>query len=423
MLKELILGYISLVYSIIAHVLCYQKCTGREFNQNKLKSIIVILIFTFINFLCSLYGNIYIKTYISMLMFFLIYKIIYKADTKEIIITTIILTTMSIILEFLLMGVMTTIIPNMNKLNDNLIYKTISTFIHSTIFYLIIAIPKINSVIKKIINKLKEKIKIEIVLLAIIVIINIMTVLYGDNYKDYKIFFIIGISIISLISLLLLLICIMLSKEKVNIQNKILRENIEEYEKIADDYSELKHNLTNDLLAIKSIANKKAQDLVDEKIKKYHKNYNWVNKLSNIPKGLQGLVYIKLNSITKYKINFEVKSNLKENLIEKIKSKTYANLCDILGIILDNAVEATRKSKDKSIFINMEESNQEVKIQIINTFKDELDLDKIGKSKYSTKGLKRGIGLNYINKISNKSIKVKKEIINNLFVVNISFDI
>ena len=132
---------------------------------------------------------------------------------------------------------------------------------------------------------------------------------------------------------------------------------------------------------------------------------------------MQGLIYLKIKEAKNKKINIILNS---ENHIN-IKNKDYFYLCETIGILIDNAIEASIKSNSHTVVIDIDENEKRLKIDIINIFNNKIDLNKISKKNYSTKEIKSGIGLYYISKINNNNIDVKYKIINNLFISKIIY--
>ena len=62
-------------------------------------------------------------------------------------------------------------------------------------------------------------------------------------------------------------------------------------------------------------------------------------------------------------------------------------------------------------------------LKVINKFSNNINLNEIGNKDYSTKNRNSGIGLNYVNKIKNKNITTKIQIVNNLFISIIEYKI
>ncbi len=88
--------------------------------------------------------------------------------------------------------------------------------------------------------------------------------------------------------------------------------------------------------------------------------------------------------------------------IENIPGIKISELCEIIGIFLDNAVEEACKST-KSIGIKMQNGNSYIEISISNNCESKPDLQMIVKEGYSTKGDGRGMGLAITKKIIEKN--------------------
>lgn len=136
---------------------------------------------------------------------------------------------------------------------------------------------------------------------------------------------------------------------------------------------------------------------------------------------IQGTIY---NYIIKAKhngINFTIGVN-KE--IPKVESLTSIELSRILGIILDNAMEATYNIKNncnKEVMLSIYVDDSYVVYKVKNTYAVKPDFSKIFVSYYSTKGKGHGRGLMIVKKIIDKHknafLQIKLE--ENLFVVEI----
>ena len=121
--------------------------------------------------------------------------------------------------------------------------------------------------------------------------------------------------------------------------------------------------------------------------------------------------YRKLNN--DYEINISVKNEIKDEVLELISARSYNLLCETLGVILDNSLEATSKSEEKIIYLEFMEKEDKLIINVTNTFKNNIDLEFLGTINYSSKNKSRGLGLYSI--IGRKNVSVKTTIRNNLF--------
>lgn len=122
------------------------------------------------------------------------------------------------------------------------------------------------------------------------------------------------------------------------------------------------------------------------------------------------------------KENIKVELEIKMNFT-KINIKPY-ELAKILGILLDNAIEATRKCEEKNIFLSfLADKNKDI-VKISNTYDNtkQIDINKIFIKGYSTKQKNTGLGLWEIKQIllkhNNLDLYTNKE--GNLFVQELS---
>ena len=166
------------------------------------------------------------------------------------------------------------------------------------------------------------------------------------------------------------------------------------------------HENKNEFLTVRNMikdnpdeAIKYIDKLIDNKIED---NNKIMKKTAKIPSGgLKATIYSKLCLMDKLKIKYKLNIardvhttdliNLDEDLVLKI--------CKILGVFLDNAIEAVKKLKKKEIFIEIYSMDDNLCIDITNNFKGNLDLNKISEQKYTTKGEGHGYGLSLVDKL------------------------
>ena len=100
-------------------------------------------------------------------------------------------------------------------------------------------------------------------------------------------------------------------------------------------------------------------------------------------------------------------------------------MCHILGIYIDNAIQAAEESRRKSLSIEIYVMNDMLNFVISNTYKGSINLEKLGKKGYSTKGKNHGMGLYLAKKIikQNDKFSYKPLIINKLFVQKLIYKI
>ncbi|MBV7274552.1 GHKL domain-containing protein [Clostridium sp. PL3] len=205
--------------------------------------------------------------------------------------------------------------------------------------------------------------------------------------------------------------------KKINSQLKIF---VKENEKMTYELKRIRHNALNILYGLSGyIENSDWQGLTEyfyqfeEQIKDLKGNYIFsINNIKN--HALKGLLVVKLDKAKSLGINVSVEL---ENIIylEKKFIKT-TDLCELLGVYLDNAIEAASEAKIKKLNICILENVKSIVISIRNTFNEIPNVSDINRG-ISTKGKDRGIGL-----ILSKNILRKyNNIIHNTFIEYIFF--
>ncbi len=197
---------------------------------------------------------------------------------------------------------------------------------------------------------------------------------------------------------------------------------IKTFEDWIDNEQMYRHELKNNLSIIRSMTkNKKIINKIDEMLKfSIILDENDIECLKNIPKGgLKGLLYYKLaiSKTNKIKLIIEVSPKVTKT-IKKLNDKDLKQTCIILGIYLDNAMEASMKTKKKNVTLEIYESNNSLIFVISNTYKDLIPIKKMYTDGYTTKGAGRGRGLYYANKVLSKSKNMysKKTFLDDYFI-------
>lgn len=196
---------------------------------------------------------------------------------------------------------------------------------------------------------------------------------------------------------------------------------------MVDGVRTLKHDYNNIIQALNGYVTTKQYDKLAEHINGVLKECNIVNNLSVIdPKifnepAIYGVVGAKYFLANKDNINFDF------DVMTDIAKINFSmpDLSRILGILLDNAIEATKKSQKQYIRLEMKfdrRKNSDI-IRIFNTYDTniQIDLTKIYEKGFSTKEVKSGIGLWEVKKLINKSknSQIYATIENDMFVQNI----
>jgi len=167
------------------------------------------------------------------------------------------------------------------------------------------------------------------------------------------------------------------------------------------DLRRFKHDWVNNLTVIYSMLKmnkiKELNQYVSELIVQNTEHSN--TEIFNIKNaGLFGIISSKINQAKEKGISVEL-SVIGE--VENIPGVKISELCEIVGIFLDNAIEEALKS-DKSISIVVYKSEKCIELSISNSCQNAPDIQSIYLEGFSTKGENRGMGLAIAKKILEK---------------------
>lgn len=411
-LKQFLYVVASLI-TVLSVFWCFKHFIGESKTIN-LKLALLLVLGSFINSALFYTELALVKNIYSVLFFILIFKISSKKSFHESLYYAILLWIYGMAVD--IFSMLTVAISGFDNVLASIeieYARVISTLIISLILFLISFISPIkkftNNIVKKLV-KIKPSLLVDIVFIIIIIFLSIICIV---NIKQANI-----VLCAVIVSVLFLLLLIVVIDKNYNVNrlkevNNLLIKNNEFFIKLDADYRVLKHNLTNQLLGIRSVADNKTKKLLDDLIANYNSKFIASQDIKKIPEGINGLIYEKLYNFNCNEIKFAVENNMKSNLLDVLKPRKFNNLCELIGIAIDNSLEATLDSKEKCILIDFEETKDSIVVKISNTFKNSFDLEKIGNMNYSTKNTGRGLGLFSI--LTRNGIITKIKIINNLF--------
>ena len=265
-------------------------------------------------------------------------------------------------------------------------------------------------------------------------VISILLLFISINVIVFSIYSNVGIVNIFIINFFFLFIyCIIffisMSERNANVKYKQEREmlinNLNQYEKMLDYQRVNNHENKNQLLVIKSMIEKKDEktlDYINEIIKdKREDNEILYTKAKRIPSGgLQGLIYQKmlLGQENKIRFNLNVSKDIRKIDIFEENSKLNYDICRIIGIVLDNAIEEVVKlnRSEREILISMY-IDEYFTIEVSNHFIGSIDFEKIYSKGYTTKSKGHGYGLSLLKKIvdENENIINEKQVLDDIF--------
>lgn len=421
---QFLIFYICSIISVIVQIYATSKIMNLQIVCNKKIAILIInIISILISYLFSISDS-FIRVILTFGLVITTNYILFHAEWKKTIITTFIVNTMFAISE-ILFSLFTMFILKIDATNYGLKFfgSLISNISISAIVFFFLKIPFLMDILKKMINISQNRIIIYIISFLGIMISALS--LYSSYFK---------LSSSELLFVMLLYILIYLfivykffdeknMRENIENKNNLLIENISEYEKIIEVQKIEAHENKNQLRIIKGMIkdnNNELNEYIDTLLNEHKKkDKDLMNQVQNIPNsGLSALIYSKLLGLSKeFNINLIVSRTVTAKKMSLISNETNVDIYKILGVFLDNAIEAANLTEDKILGIELFVENNQFNIIISNSFIDIIDLEIIDEPKYSTKGQNRGYGLTLVKSILSKNtlIKNRRKISNNIF--------
>ena len=300
------------------------------------------------------------------------------------------------------------------KFDSGVVYNTFAQTIISTLLVNILLI-LLTLILKKPLRKISN-IKLtnnkEIIMYLALSLFSILVVFYTEysnvNSSSNKELILGIIVIISFVLILYSLVKQKMENNKLMTRYLKLLEFIKNYEKELDKQKELRHESKNQLITARSkIVDKKKEyevieylnSIIADYVKGNNEKYTSFQYLP--ANGIKGFFYYKANEAENNGIHLSinVSPKVENTFIGNLDTNDFKQLGILLGVYLDNAIEASKNSKDKKMAIEIYKTGEDVEIIISNTYEGKIDTESIGKTKYTTKGKNHGYGLMLVSKI------------------------
>ena len=340
-------------------------------------------------------------------------------------------------LKFFISFILTFCIFQISDICAGVVFQSLMMSGHSSMhLYLQIIMPQVFViVIACILSKLASKVynanfnisedKLLLVYTNVVLIVFMILVQYNNISKDT--------GQVMVVSLLLICFFLLISHFLFMILSKLYREKnekkyIEMYNKIIEDslenMKEFKHDYRNTLMSIGGFIESGNMD----ELKSYFNNnilkaQNAHNQnilgLANIKnKAVKGLLYGKISELIALNIdvNINIESEIDSFVIKDI------DICKIIGILIDNAIEASLNAEKKVVYLGILNTDEDIYVILANTYGEQPILANIFNKGYSTKGINRGLGLSIIRDLNEKkynNMDIKTALKDDMFNIEI----
>ena len=175
-----------------------------------------------------------------------------------------------------------------------------------------------------------------------------------------------------------------------------LYEYVQTMEESLDNEQMNIHEYKNQLSVIRSMTNnKKIKEYIDSLVDECPDDAKWNTELKNLPQGgLKGLLHYKLACASKKNLNVLITvSPDTAPVIKDLSLEEMKQLSRLVGIYMDNAMEAALDTEKKNVALEIYKIKDTVNIVISNSANiDESKVKMIGKKGFTSKGKGHGRG-------------------------------
>ena len=378
------------------------------------KYVVINIISAFLFFLIQYFNVGAFRPFITMFTFFIIFKLYYNMSLSKTLIGV-----FSIFLLFCISELWYSIILSIFlKLDIDKIMQNANVYLLSNIIILIncIIFSHITYVYKflnYIISWYKESEFKKLIIFSFLGLTVITYILYNNfvnvlppSISAFTNVFCIGVFVF----------VIGFFKEKSN-NNKIAIEYIQllNYVKVYEDEVEEKsknqHEYNNQLIVIKNLIspkNKKAIEYIDKQLNDEveSEDRSWLGKLKYVPQGgLKGLIYYKIQEMLKNNITIfvDISPQLQKVNDNKNVNKYLEDISKIIGVYLDNAIQAVNELPEKYIILEIYLEDNYIVFSLSNNYRNKINFDEVDIKGYTTKGYGHGYGLSLVKDILSKN--------------------
>lgn len=405
---------------------------GKSKNTT-LKNILAILVCTTLITIIFINTNEILKTILMCTIFTMVFKIIFKSNISKSVLMSIIYIIILMLSDLLVLLFLIVIL----QMPKETIYTSFAGSVLGNVctnIIMLLIIYLLRKPLKKLLGYSFSTNK-KIIIVSIVTI-TITVYFFFKIIAGYKV----NNSVITYLMCMIAFITILLTLYREKIENESIIKKYDElldvmktYEVDIENQRTLIHENRNELMTIRSKAidknaSKEFIEYMDSVIgDKVSTSISKYSKFTHLPSnGLKGFFYYKSMEAERrgIKVSANVSKKIENSFLKDLDTKTYKDLARLIGVYLDNAIDASEKSEDKKLGIEIHLIKENIKIIITNTFSNDVDLSKIGKERYTTKGKNHGHGLLLVSSIirNNNRFIAKTKVDQNLYIQELTIN-
>lgn len=403
----LIVKIITAVFTSLMYIGMWKVLLDKKVNYKSIKTYIAIALFSIIILLNFLYNNQYIRIAIITLVFMPFIKFFFKEKLSVCAIIAILSQIIDLISEMIFAFIMGVLFNKVNELDLYMGELFTIWFLYGS-NYLMVRIP-IFKKIKKFMEEKVENISNKFFIIFSIVLLIVYNYFISVVYYKIDVVLLGVINTIIIIIYAILVFKFLITKSDYNeISNKYVNSisSLKEYEDIMDKYRVLNHENKNQLLTIRAMILKK-EDKIPEYIDTIINttiidSENLMFETNKIPAGgLRAIIYSKMTYMQSKNINvtLDIEKHVRTVELINLDDKLVLDICKIIGVFLDNAIEEVENIDKKEVIIQLYVEENDLCIAITNNIKSKLEINKIDNKGYTTKEKGHGYGLTLVKNI------------------------
>ena len=413
----------------IANIYMWHKLHNQKINFKNYKVYVSIIFISIICIFNYYFVNNYIKILTILVASFIGNWFLFKRkDTSNIFVP--IISELIILLSELMISIVAFTILNldMNFVSSNyfgsLIINILIGFM-SVILVNISFFKKLLNFLQKITSNIPKNIIISIFALLIIICNFLLAISYYKIETKYVLIF----DTVMIIIYSFIVFKMLEQKNRyIKISNKYNMTNttLKELEQNVTRLKITNHENKNQLLTIRNMI-KKGEDgkslikhienIVNTKIKDDETLMLQTSIITNSM--ISSIVYSKMLTMKENDVDAAliISRDIKDLYLSDIPDELAVEVCKIIGVYLDNALEEVSKYEEKIINIEFYAEKKTLCIAISNNFEGEIDFEKMDNPGYTTKENGHGYGLSLAREIieSNDRLSSEREIKDNIF--------
>ena len=408
--------FISALLSLIFSIFIVAKVFDKEIIKNKFKALGIIIGFAICVALINYYDRDKFKIVLTLPFLITSFKYVFDIKFDKALIYSVVSLAYLFIGE-LITGILFSILP----IDYNYILKNIFGSALGSAIVLIFTLPVMYiRPIKTFVNNLS--VKYENLSVLIFLVIGIGSFWYMNSHAINDSFeFLINLFVLFLFFLMAILYFKenMKSKEMSDKYNELL-STVDTFEKELITKRKIIHDFKNQLIVINGYADnpEKLKAYLSEIIKDQRNipNSKLLLNVEKLPSGLKGLIYYKFSNLdSNINVSIDIKNSLKK--YESISPKLNKDCLKILGVFIDNAIEAVKNEKEKYINLEFIKQKEQIIITVRNTCTSRVNIKDLTKNGFTTKGKNHGYGLSLVSDIVRKddSLDIKFECDDDIF--------